>query len=64
MLENLQSVSLLTIVEIVGPMLLALALLYGIIQTRRRSRRSEIAGQQATRRLYREGAERESRGAE
>jgi hypothetical protein len=36
MLDTLQSVSLLTLMEIVGPILLAAALAYGIYQTRRR----------------------------
>ena len=40
MLETLQSVSLLTFAEIVGPILLAVALIYGIYHSRR-SRRTE-----------------------
>ena len=36
MLETLQSVSLLTIAEIVGPILLAAGLIYGIYHSRRR----------------------------
>jgi len=36
MLDTLQSLSLLTIAEIVGPVLLAIGLIYGISRTRRR----------------------------
>ena len=36
MLDTIQSLSLLTIAEIVGPILLAAGLIYGIFQTRRR----------------------------
>ena len=36
MLETVQSLSLLTIAEIIGPILLAAALIYGIAHTRRR----------------------------
>lgn len=36
MLETIQSMSLLTIAEIVGPILLGAGLLYGIHQSRRR----------------------------
>jgi hypothetical protein len=36
MLETVQSLSLLTIVEIVGPILLAAGLVYGIYHSRRR----------------------------
>lgn len=39
MLDTLQSLSLLTIAEIVGPILLAAALIYGIARTRRRRTR-------------------------
>jgi len=39
MLDTLQSLSLLTIAEIVGPILLAIALIYGISHTRRRRAR-------------------------
>jgi hypothetical protein len=36
MLETIQSLSLLTIAEIVGPILLAAGLIYGIYHSRRR----------------------------
>lgn len=39
MVDTLQSLSLLTIAEIVGPILLAAALIYGISHTRRRRAR-------------------------
>jgi len=38
MLETLQSLSLLTMMEIIGPILLAAALIYGIYHSRRRRR--------------------------
>lgn len=38
MLDTLQEMSLLTVLEIVGPILLAAALIYGIYHTRRRRR--------------------------
>ena len=38
MLETLQSLSLLTLMEIIGPILLAAALIYGIYHSRRRRR--------------------------
>ena len=39
MLDTVQSVSLLTVAEIIGPILLAAALIYGIARTRRRRTR-------------------------
>jgi hypothetical protein len=64
MLENIQTVGLLTLMEIVGPLLLGLAFLYGISQWRRRTRAQRILGEQGTRELYRKGAEDERRGRE
>jgi hypothetical protein len=55
MLETVQSMSLLAIMEIVGPVLLAVGLVYGIVQWSRRSRAAKKASDEATRRLYREG---------
>lgn len=55
MLETVQSMSLLAIMEIVGPVLLAVALVDGIVQWSRRSRASKKVSDEATRRLYREG---------
>jgi hypothetical protein len=57
MLESIQAMSLLTIMEIVGPILLAAALIYGSVQWSRRRMRDGVRDA-ATRRLYRE-AERE-----
>jgi hypothetical protein len=51
MLDTLQGMSLLTIMEIVGPILLAAALIYGIYHSRRR-RGDKQAGDAATKRLY------------
>jgi NhaP-type Na+/H+ or K+/H+ antiporter len=59
MLENLQTVGLLTFMEIVGPLLLGAAIAYAIWRTRRRSRRQQAATDQASRRLYQEGARQE-----
>lgn len=53
MLENLQSVTLLTFMEIVGPILLGAALWYGIARTRRLSRSQREAADRAAHRLYR-----------
>jgi hypothetical protein len=44
MLDTIQGITLLTIMEIVGPILLAIALIYGIVVTSRR-RRSWLGGQ-------------------
>jgi hypothetical protein len=55
MLETIQSMSLLAIMEIVGPVLLAIALIYAIVQWSRRPRAAKQASEEATRRLYREG---------
>jgi hypothetical protein len=63
MLQTLESLSLLTIMEIVGPIVLLGALIYGTVQwRRRRSGASDAAREQATRRLYERGAERERAG--
>jgi len=59
--EALQSVTLLTIMEIVGPILLAVGLAYGIFAARRRSRAARLATEEATCRLYRDAAREESR---
>ena len=55
MLETVQSMSLLAIMEILGPVLLAIALIYGIVQWSRRPRVAKKVSDEATRRLYREG---------
>jgi hypothetical protein len=53
-LETIQSLSLLTLMEIIGPILLGMALVYGIVQTRRRSRAAKARTEAATRNLYRQ----------
>ncbi len=61
MLESIQAMSLLTIMEIVGPMLLAAALIYGTVQwSRRRAGMTDRVREAATRRLYREAARKET----
>jgi membrane-anchored protein YejM (alkaline phosphatase superfamily) len=64
MLETIESMSLLAIMEIVGPIVLLVALIYGTVQWRRRRRRltSDRAREEATRRLYERGAEQERAG--
>jgi hypothetical protein len=55
MLESIQAMSLLTIMEIVGPIVLAAAVIYGTVQwSRRRAKTSDAVREAATRRLYRE----------
>jgi hypothetical protein len=54
MLENLQSLSLLTLMEIVGPILLGIGLIYGIYHSRRRPGQQQQADA-ATKRLYTQG---------
>ena len=61
MLETITSVSLLTLMEIVGPVLLGIALAYAIIRVRRRSRAERSYTDEATRRLYREADRQEKR---
>jgi hypothetical protein len=54
--------SLLTIMEIVGPVLLLAVLIYGTLQWSRRKRRpTQAVREEATRELYREGARAEKR---
>jgi hypothetical protein len=63
MLQTLESLSLLTIMEIVGPIVLLAALIYGTVQwRRRRSAASDAARERATQALYERGAERERAG--
>ena len=62
MLELLQAMSLLTIMEIVGPVLLLAVLIYGTLQWSRRKRGpTQAVREEATRELYREGARAEKR---
>jgi len=62
-LESIQAISLLTIMEVVGPLLLLAVLVYGTLQwSRRRRGPTQAVGDEAsTRQLYREGAEAEKR---
>ena len=55
MLENIQSMSLLAFMEILGPLLLAAALIYGLSQWARRRRGTQAVSEEATRWLYQEG---------
>jgi hypothetical protein len=57
MLNDLHSLSLLTVMEIVGPIVLALGLWYGIARSRR-SKASQMASDRATRELYQKEQER------
>ena len=53
-------IELLTLLKVViGPLLLAAALAYGIVRYRQRSRTTKALSEEATRELYREGAEQE-----
>lgn len=58
MLETLSALSLLTLIEIVGPILLLAALIYGSVQWSRRRRAADEAGEARTRRLYTDRAAR------
>jgi hypothetical protein len=61
-LESIQAISLLTIMEIVGPVLLLAVLIYGTLQwSRRRRGPTQAVREASTRQLYREGAEAEKR---
>jgi hypothetical protein len=61
-LESIQAISLLTIMEIVGPVLLLAVLIYGTMQwSRRRRGPTQAVREASTRQLYREGAEAEKR---
>jgi len=60
--ETIQSMSLLTIMEIVGPVLLLAVLIYGTLQwSRRRRGPTQAVREASTRELYREGARAEKR---
>jgi hypothetical protein len=60
MLETIEAMSLLTVMEIVGPILLAVALVYGAVQwSSRRGRRMGAKSETAMRNLYRERAKEE-----
>jgi hypothetical protein len=54
MLETIQALSLLTLMEIIGPILLGVGLIYGIVQSRRRSAAGKARTDAATRNLSRQ----------
>jgi hypothetical protein len=54
MLETIQALSLLTLMEIIGPILLGVGLIYGVVQSRRRSPAEKTRTDAATRNLYRQ----------
>jgi hypothetical protein len=54
MLETIQALSLLTLMEIIGPILLGVGLIYGIVQSRRRSPAEKTRTDAAPRNLYRQ----------
>ena len=61
-LESIQAMSLLTIMEVVGPVLLLAILIYGTLQwSRRRRGPTQAVGEASTRQLYREGDKAEKR---
>jgi hypothetical protein len=61
-LESIQALSLLAIMEIVGPVLLLAVLIYGTLQwSRRRRGPTQAVREASTRELYREGARAEQR---
>jgi hypothetical protein len=61
-LDSIQAMSLLTILEIVAPVVLLAVLIYGTLQWSRRRRSTTQAVREAsTRELYREGARAEKR---
>jgi len=59
MLDTIQAMSLLTIMEVLGPVLLGGALIYGILMSRRRSQSAKAETDAATHNLYRQGARQE-----
>jgi len=64
-LESIQAMSLLTIMEIVGPVLLLAVLIYGTLQwSHRRRGPTDAVREASTRQLYREGAKAEKRQEE
>jgi hypothetical protein len=59
MLDDLHSMSLLTLMEIVGPIVLGLGLWYGIARSHR-NKAARMATEEATRALYRDEARRQA----
>jgi hypothetical protein len=62
MLETLTNMGLTAVMVIIGPILLAVGLAYGIANYRRRNRGAKEMSDRAAARLYREGAAAERRG--
>jgi len=63
-LDSVQAISLITIMEIIAPVLLLAVLIYGTIQWSRRKRGpTQAVREDSTRRLYQEGAKAEQREA-
>jgi hypothetical protein len=59
MVDTLQSMSLVTVMEIVGPIVLVAAMIYASIQWSRRRRATAELSEGATRDLYRQAARKE-----
>jgi hypothetical protein len=61
-LDSVQAMSLLSIMEIIGPVLLLAVLIYGTVQwSRRRGGPLQAVREETTRQLYREGDKAEKR---
>lgn len=52
-----------SLLTVVGPVLLAAAMIYGIVSYRNRSRAAKQAGEDTAKRIYREGANEERRSS-
>jgi hypothetical protein len=61
MLETTETMSLTSLLVIVGPILLGMALIYGAVMYRKRSRALKQYTDVSTKRLYKDAAERERR---
>jgi hypothetical protein len=61
MLDTVENFSLTTLMVIVGPVLLALAMAYGVVQSRYRSRTARQHSETETKSLYAAAAEQERR---
>ena len=61
MLDTIQNLSLTTLMVIIGPILLGLAIAYGIVRSRRRTQAANAHTEAATRSLYRQARKEERR---
>jgi hypothetical protein len=61
MLDTIENFSLTTLMVIVGPILLGLAMAYGVIHSRHRSRAMRQQSESATKSLYTAAADQERR---